>query len=71
MQSEKLAPDKDSDRELFEKLKKSPWADVWEEFILSGNDDNNHHILHKNGWTWDEFIDYGIEHNHINRINYE
>jgi hypothetical protein len=53
--------------EVFTRLKQSPWRQVWDDFILSGDDDGNHHVLTRHGWTIEEFISYGIENNYITK----
>lgn len=56
---------------VFSILKRTPWINVWYEFILSGDDDANHHVLEKHGWTYHTFLMHGIEYGHIQTTNYE
>lgn len=58
---------KDEDR-VFERLKRSPWKTAWDEFILSGDDDSNHHVLERHGWTYEEFVSYGLSHGYIKKL---
>jgi hypothetical protein len=56
----------DEDR-LFEAILRTPWPIVWDEFILSGNDEGNYHVLRRHGWDIEEFIEYGIRHKFITK----
>jgi hypothetical protein len=53
--------------DVFRRLKRSPWRQAWDDFILSGNDDGNHHVLERHGWTIDEFITHGLENGYIEK----
>lgn len=56
------------EKELFERLRRSPWKTAWDDFILSGDDSSNTHVLKKHGWTWEDFISHGIEKGYIERV---
>jgi len=53
--------------DVFRRLKRSCWKQAWDDFILSGDDDANHHVLKGHGWTIEEFITFGLENGHIEK----
>ena len=52
---------------VFRRLRRSPWIEAWNDFILSGDDESNHHVLHRHGWEIEEFIEFGLENGYIEK----